>query len=137
MGTRQWKLTVIELFVIAVLLAAVGSVAVWKYRQDQTLELAETMKDDLRNLRTAQEGYAADNGGLFMPPNSRVTTTTHYYGYAPSSGVTVNIAEPGPASWSATATHERVPGVICGIFVGEAPPTPPNPATEPGDPACN
>jgi len=131
------RLTIIELFVIAVLVAAVGSAAVWQYSQSRSGEHVETMKDDLRNLAMAQEAYAADNGGAFMPQNSRVTTTMQHHGYAPSREVTVNIEEPGPGSWSATATHERVPLRICGIFVGGSPPGPPNPAADPSDPACN
>lgn len=88
-------------------------------------------------LATSQEAYAADNAGTFMPDNHRVTTTMHYNWYAPSRGVTVSFADPGPTRWSAIATHERMPGKVCGIFVGDAPPGPPNPAVDPGEPYCN
>jgi Tfp pilus assembly protein PilE len=138
MPRASWtRLTIIELFVIAVLVAAVVSAGVWWNSRARGLENIETMKDDLRNLAVAQEAYAADNEGGFMPQNSRVTTTVSHHGYAPSAGVTVSIAEPVPKGWSATATHELEPGRICGFFSGDPTPGPPNPATTPGDPACN
>ncbi len=142
MSPARWKrLTIIELFVIAVLVAAVVSAVVsagvWWNSRARGLENIETMKDDLRNLAVAQEAYAADNEGGFMPQNSRVTTTVPYHGYAPSAGVTVSIAEPVPNGWSATATHERGHGKVCGVFVGDAPPGPSNPAAASGEPSCN
>lgn len=137
MRSRWIRLTVIELFVIAVLAAAAVAVGVWWSARERSLDSVETMKDDLRNLAAAQEAYAADNEGAFMPQNSRVTTTLPHYGYAPSAGVTVEISEPRPDGWSATATHELVPGRLCGIFAGEPAPGPPNPASDPGEPACN
>ncbi|MGI8619651.1 MAG: hypothetical protein ACR2L6_11285 [Gemmatimonadaceae bacterium] len=138
MTRASWtRLTIIELFVIAVLLAAVVSAGVWWNSRARGLENIETMKDDLRNLAVAQEAYAADNEGVFIPQNSRVTTTVPHHGYAPSAGVTVSIAEPMPNGWSATAMHELEPGRICGIFSGDSTPGPPNPATTPGDPVCN
>ncbi|MGI9139489.1 MAG: hypothetical protein ACR2GJ_00060 [Gemmatimonadaceae bacterium] len=134
----SWKrLTIIELFLIAVLVAAGVVAGVWWSSRARGLENIETMKDDLRNLAVAQEAYAADNDGVFMPQNSLVTTTVPHHGYAPSAGVTVSIAQPAPNSWSATAMHELEPGRICGIFSGNSTPGPPNPATTPGDPACN
>lgn len=136
MPTRRASITILEVFVVAVLLAAVVSVGLWWYSRTRGTEHLETMKDDLRNLATAQEAYAADNGGVFMPRSSRVTSTLPYNGYAPSSSVTVTIADPGPSGWSAIATHDELPGKICGMFIGDAPP-PPNPATQSGEPACN
>jgi type IV pilus assembly protein PilA len=136
MRPRWTRLTIIELFVVAVLVAAAVSVGVWWNSRARSLDTIETMKDDLRNLAVAQDAYAADNEGAFIPQNSRVTTTLPHYGYAPSAGVTVNIAEPAPGTWSATAAHELAPGAVCGIFVGEPPPET-NPATEPGEPGCS
>ncbi|MEO7648278.1 MAG: hypothetical protein ABIV11_08600 [Gemmatimonadaceae bacterium] len=137
MAASRARFTVLELFVVAVLVAAVGSVVVVYYQRTQARGHLDTVKNDLRNLAAAQDAYAADNGGAFMPQNSRVTTTMQYYGYAPSDGVTVNITDPGLTGWSATATHARLLGSICGIFVGGSAPGPPNPATDPGEPSCN
>lgn len=137
MAGRRGSLTILELFVLAVLIAAGAWVFVSRYNTSRDREHLATMKEDLRNLATAQEGYAADNAGAFMPRNSQVTTTIQYYGYAPSSGVTVDIAEPNVTGWSATATHDELPGRLCGIFVGDSVPPRPNPATTPGEPDCN
>lgn len=137
MATRRVSITIVEAFVIAVLFAAVASLGLWWHSRASDTGHLETMKDDLRNLATAQEAYAADNGGVFMPRNSRVTSTLPYNGYAPSAGVTVNIGEPAQSGWSATATHALAPGRICGMFEGESPADPSNPATISGEPGCS
>lgn len=137
MALSARRITIFEMFVITVLLAAVASVLAWQHRVNREEEIRDALMDDLRNLATAQEGYAADHGGAFMPPNLRITTRTQYNGYAPSSGVTVSVDEYGQSGWSATATHETEPGVVCGIFVGDVSPDPPNPATRPGEPDCS
>lgn len=131
------RLTIIEVFVIAVLLAALVAVGTSWYSRERGFDYLEIVQDDLRNLSAAQDAYAADNGGLYMPQNFRVTTRLPYYGYAPSSDVIVSITEPAPDGWSATATHALMTGAICGIYIGSALPAPPNPATEPGEPACD
>lgn len=136
MAVRRALLTFIKALAVVVLVAVAVSALVWRYAHTQRSERLETMKDDLRNLAIAQRAYAADNAGAFMPGKSRVTMTMQYLGYASSKGVIVTIAEPGLSGWSATARHMRMPGKVCGIFVGDAPPGPPNPASDPGEPAC-
>ncbi|MEO6331848.1 MAG: hypothetical protein ABIV11_06325 [Gemmatimonadaceae bacterium] len=134
MGFRS-RLTLLEFSLLVVLVAIAAWIGTGQYQSAQRRELLEIMQDDLRNLKMAQEAYAADNGGLFMP-YSVVTTANHQYGYAPSSGVTVEISEPSASGWSATATHVNAPGTVCGIFIGELPLGSPNPATESSQPAC-
>lgn len=136
MAATRTRFTAPKLFVGIVLLAAVGSMLAWYYPKRQSREYLQTAKEDLRNLAAAQEAYASDNGGAFMPPNPRVTTTMQFNGYAPSSEVTVSIAESGPGSWSATARHNAVPGAVCGIFIGDPPSAGQNPAAIPGEPKC-
>ena len=136
MRAHWTRLTFIEFVAVALLLAATVSLVVWWRSRARSLDSIETMKDDLRNLAAAQDAYAADNEGVFIPQNSRVTTRLPHYGYAPSAGVTVDIAEPYPGGWSATATHELAPGRTCGIFAGK-PPGGANPAVQAGEPACN
>lgn len=134
MATRRTRLTVLEIFVVTVLLAAVAAVGVWWHARERSFQYLEVVKGDLRNLAAAQDAYSADNGS-FMPQNSRVTTRQPYNGYAPSSDVVVSIAEPTASGWSATAVHQLVIGAVCGIYAGPAPSSP-NPATEPGEPRC-
>jgi type II secretory pathway pseudopilin PulG len=131
------KIAAARILAVIVVLGAVASVVAWQYQRGRSRDLLETVRGDLRNLAAAQAWYSADHDGSFMPGNARVTTTMQYHGYAPSAGVTVSIAEPASGGWSATATHERAPGKVCGIYVGASPPGPPNPATAAGEPACN
>ncbi len=137
MPAQAGKRATAGILTLLVLLGVATAFVAWQYQRSRSRELLETVQGDLRTLAAAQAGYAADHAGSFMPGNSRVTPTTQQHGFAPSAGVTVKVAEPAWGGWSATATHERAPGRICGIYVGDSPPGPPNPATAPAVPACD
>ncbi len=84
-----------------------------------------SMKSDLRNLVTAQEGYLAD---------FQTYTTDLGTQYQASQGVTVSISGVTASGWSAKAVH---PGTAqtCAIFYGSGA-TPIAPAVNEGEPAC-
>lgn len=96
---------------------------------------AATMKGDLRNLATAQEGFASDHGGRYF--SGSVTGPAEISGtyFAPTSGVTVRVrSATNGGGYSATATHQRAPGVTCTIFVNTQPVAP---AKIDGEPNCS
>lgn len=86
-----------------------------------------TMKADLRNLVTAQEGFFAES--------LRYAAALDSTAYQTSPGVSVFIQLRGDSAWSATATHVYVVGGSCRISVSfDGQPT----ATEAndGEPVC-
>jgi hypothetical protein len=83
-----------------------------------------SMKSDLRNLIVFEEVYFADN--------VRYTASTS--GFFSTAGVSrpdIRLTKDG---YSAAVTHEKLPGVVCVIFLGSRPRAP---ATVEGLPTCS
>jgi hypothetical protein len=73
-----------------------------------------TLRSDLRNLVTAQEAYFADH--VTYARSLRAIS-----GYQPSRGVTVVLLTSSDSSHSEIAIIDKVPGLVCALFVGQAP----------------
>lgn len=128
--------TLIELLVVVVVIGILATVALPKFQKSRERAYVATMKSDLRRLVADQEAYMADNLGSARPAGVATIDAAHA-GWTPSGDVTVTFDAPAGAFWAATAVHDRVPGTTCGVFVGNAPPGAPNPATTSGSPECN
>jgi prepilin-type N-terminal cleavage/methylation domain-containing protein len=127
--------TLIELLIVVVIIGILAAIAIPKFAATKEKAYLATMKTDLKNLATAEEAYASDNAGAYMPAKTGVVAPTGYNSYSPSSGVTVDITLAATGSgWAATATHTSTTKK-CGILVGTG--TAPNAAvTNEGEPAC-
>lgn len=129
--------TLIELLIVVVIIGILAAIAIPKFAATKQKAYMATVKADLRNLATAEEGYASNNAGQYFTHTytyaAGVTDST--YGFAPSAGVSITAtAAAAPMNgWSATGTHQSAAGVTCAIFVGTAPVSP---ATSEGAPAC-
>ena len=127
--------TLIELLIVVVIIGILAAIAIPKFASTKQNAYLATMKTDLRNLATAEEGYASNNAGAYF--SGTATQLSAVQSYAPSAGVTVVVATSG-AGWSATATHASASGKTCGIYVNLATaPGGTNPATAEGEPKCN
>jgi type IV pilus assembly protein PilA len=131
--------TLIELLIVVVIIGILAAVAIPKFASTKQNAYLAAMKTDLRNLITAEEGYASNNPGTYL---AGTATNASPLGptsikYAPSPNVTVTVTTSG-AGWSATAAHSQVSGKTCGVYVNlAAAPGGTNPATVEGTPACN
>jgi type IV pilus assembly protein PilA len=125
--------TLIELLIVVVIIGILAAIAIPKFANTKEKAYLATMKGDLRNLATAQEGYASDNNGAYMPTTAGVAVGSPLAGYAPTTGVTIDVTN-AAAGWSATATHLQAPGKTCAMFVNTAAVAP---ATSDGEPKCN
>jgi hypothetical protein len=74
-----------------------------------------TLKSDLRNFVVAQEAFFADR--VTYARSLRHMST----GYKASRGVTIVILTASGESHSEIAISDRVPGLVCAMFVGDAP----------------
>src|SRR5512143_2400378 len=87
--------TLIELLIVVVIIGILAAIAIPKFASTKEKAYLATMKSDLRNLATAQEGYFADNkaymAGDATNPGTGTPTGTMFTSskYAPSTGVTV------------------------------------------------
>ena len=130
--------TLIELLIVVVIIGILAAIAIPRFSSTKEKAYVASMKSDLKNLATAQEAFASDNAGAYIPTIAGVTTAAPLVApnpsYSPSAGVTVNITN-GGAGWSATATHTSAPGRTCAIYVNLAAPV--APATTEGEPRCN
>jgi hypothetical protein len=95
-----------------------------------------SMKSDLRNSATAQEGYFADNQAYLTGSAGNVAGVERPLmplgNYLPSSGVTVTFTATDGTGWSGVATHIGTTRT-CAIFIGVAAVAP---AMLEGEPRC-
>ncbi|MFL5577293.1 MAG: type II secretion system protein [Gemmatimonadaceae bacterium] len=128
--------TLIELLIVVVIIGILAAIAIPKFSNTKEKAYLAAMKSDLRNLATAQEAYASDNSGNYMPTGQAIGGQPAFNNYSPTTGVTVDITNSG-AGWSAIATHTALPAAKkCAIFVNLAVGTTVPPAVTEGEPKC-
>ncbi|HEX9581389.1 MAG TPA: prepilin-type N-terminal cleavage/methylation domain-containing protein [Gemmatimonadales bacterium] len=119
--------TLIELLIVVVIIGILASIAIPKFANTKEKAYIASMKADLRNLVSAQEGYLADNltyAGVLTDLDVNE-----------SAGITLTITSGTPSWWGATAWHNGTT-VTCAIYYGSSA-TPVAPATQDGVPGCN
>ena len=128
--------TLIELLIVVVIIGILAAIAIPRFSTTKEKAYLAAMKSDLKNLAAAEEAYASDNSGNYIPAGT-ATAGSPWNGIGATSGVTITIAAPSAGQYSATATHSAAPGKTCGIFYGTDTPPSGSPASYPGEPACN
>jgi hypothetical protein len=93
-----------------------------------TRAAAATLRSDLRNFVTAQEGYFADHGTYARSLRQMGAS------YRLSKGVTLVLLTSSDSGHTEIAIVDTVPGLVCAMFVGQLPP-PLGTGTE-GKPEC-
>ena len=126
--------TLIELLIVVVIIGILAAIAIPKFANTKEKAYLASMKSDLRNMATVQEGYFSDfqtytNG----PAANQNGSTTSLVGFVPSAGVAVAALNTGGTGWSATASHSATTRT-CAIFIGVAQVLP---ATVEAEPKCN
>jgi type IV pilus assembly protein PilA len=124
MRRRDRGFTLIELLIVVVIIGILAAIAIPKFAATKEQAYVAEMRSDLRNLATAQEAYAGDNGVYYAGsvPSSVLV-------YNPSQGIIITITEATAAGWGAIASTSLTPRT-CALYTGTA--APPSPATVQG-----
>ena len=135
--------TLIELLIVVVIIGILAAIAIPKFANTKEKAVLASMKSDLRNMVTAEEGFFSDNQ-TYSKVLAAAQANTAAGGacggtvaFTPSSGNTITIGGCDAGGWDATATNATLKGTIqtCGIYVGSG--TAPNAAVKAeGAPAC-
>jgi type IV pilus assembly protein PilA len=122
--------TLIELLIVVVIIGILAAISIPRFAATKEKAILATMKEDLRNLATAEESYYYDNNTYYggAVPNAALQFT-------PSAGVLITLANVTMSGWAATATHPTAAGKTCALYWGTAPALPP--AVNEGEVRCN
>ena len=104
--------TLIELLIVVVILGILAAVAIPKFQNTKGKANAASLRSDLRNLVTAQEGYFFEH--------SEYTSNVASLNAKLTTGVTVTIGEATTGGWSAVVTHPQAWPLRCAVFFGNA-----------------
>ena len=108
---RRKGFTIVELLTVMLLIGALSSMAVPRFREYKTRALIATMQSDLGNLKIAQESYWAEH--------LRYATDTSSLEFRISHNVAISITSKDVSGgYTATATHPNVPGQQCQTAMG-------------------
>ncbi len=99
MPHRKAGFTLIELLIVVVIIGILAAIAIPKFHNTKEQSYIASMREDLRNLATAQEAYFNDNS-MYAPNTAALGTN-----YLASPGVVVTVAGATGSSWRATATN--------------------------------
>jgi type IV pilus assembly protein PilA len=135
--------TLIELLIVVVIIGILATIALPKFTNTKYKATLASMKTDLRNLVTAQEGFYFDNndyaGGTTagLPINQPAGAGSVQF--LPSTGNVLTLTYVSNTGYKATITNPLLNGTTpstCGVYVGAAANAPNAAVRQEGSPAC-
>ncbi len=103
--------TLIELLIVIVIVGILATIATSGWQVMRERALVNALRQDLRNLVTAQEAYVSGN----QTYATSVALLSDMY--TPSPGVSITIENVTTTAWEATASHGAL-SRTCSISVG-------------------
>jgi prepilin-type N-terminal cleavage/methylation domain-containing protein len=132
--------TLIELLIVVVIIGILAAIAIPKFANTKEKAVLASMKSDLRNMVTAEEGFFSDNQDYATTLGATQVNGTGGGGtvaFVPSANNVIVVTRQSAGGWSAVVTNATLKGAIqtCGIFVGSGAAPDPSVKAE-GAPAC-
>jgi type IV pilus assembly protein PilA len=134
--------TLIELLVVVVIVGILAAIAIPKFANSKEKAILSSMKTDLRNLVTAQEGFYFDNtdyaGSTTAGAQVNAVGGGGQISFNPSTGNVLTLTYINATGYKATITNPSIVGSIttCGVYVGPPANSPNAAVTLEGAPAC-
>jgi type IV pilus assembly protein PilA len=132
--------TLIELLIVVVIIGILAAIAIPKFANTKEKAVLASMKSDLRNLVTAEEGFFSDNqdyAAALGPNQVNGNGGGGTVAFTPSANNAIVVTRESAGGWSAVVTNPTLKGAIktCGIWVGSGAKPDPSVTSE-GAPAC-
>jgi prepilin-type N-terminal cleavage/methylation domain-containing protein len=135
--------TLIELLIVVVIIGILAAIAIPKFANTKEKAVLASMKTDLRNLVTSQEGFFFDNndyaGGTTSGAAVNGVGGSGRVSFIPSTGNVLTLTYFSSSGYNAVITNAVLaPGGInsCGVFVGSPSNTPNAAIAQEGAPGC-
>jgi type IV pilus assembly protein PilA len=122
--------TLIELLIVVVIIGILVAIAIPKFSNTKEKAYIASMKADLRNLVTAEEGYLADSAAYTDITDCNTPPAPGSAAWCPSSGNSVDRIRVQKGGWTARLLNANT-AVKCAIYVGGANPLQPARPTDP------
>ena len=129
--------TLIELLIVVVIIGILAAIAIPKFANSKQKAILASVRTDLRNLATAEEGHYFDYGTY--AGNVGAVQVLGTVAFVPSPGnVLAPITIVTVDGWTATMTNPAlsVAPTTCGIYVGPVGNAPNAAVTQEASPAC-
>ncbi len=129
--------TLIELLIVVVIIGILAAIAIPKFANTKAKSILASMKTDLRNLATAQEGYYFDYSTY--APAVGPATALGTVAFVPTTGNILGaLSNVNNLGYTATMTNGAltVAPTTCGIFVGPVGNAPNAAVVQEAAPAC-
>ena len=133
---KRTGFTLIELLIVVVIIGILVAIAIPKFSNTKEKAYVASMKSDLRNLVTAEEGYFADSTAYTDITDCNTPPAPGSVAWCPSSGNAVDKIRLQQGGWTARVINANT-AVKCAIYVGGANPLQPARQSDPeGVPVC-
>ena len=135
--TTRKGFTLIELLIVVVIIGILAAIAIPKFASTKDKAKIASMKNDLHNFVTAQEGHVADWQAYATTVASTGTADLTTLIFQPSRNNVVGTVTLSANGYSVTMTNPTLADArICGVYVGNTPPAAMPAGNREGSVAC-